>query len=156
MSPTHTPDSFKYFLLAVLAWMIVDFTTTAAIGNPLAYYSTWMPALLVFYVGYPFVFTALIYKFKLGSRALLLAMIAGIFVVEIVAAHNMLLVTLPVCLLAIPISLGHYGMVTFMPMWIAERTIGQHRKLALATLVVWAVGVLLNILTQFGSHSGPH
>ncbi len=142
----------RYFGLAVLAWVIVDFTTTAAIGNPRAYYSKYMPALLFFYLGYPLVFSVLIYGLKLGQRALFLAMITGIVVVEIVFTHNMLLLTLPICLLAIPISLGHYGMVTFMPLWIAEGTIRANRKWATATLVVWAVGVLLNLLTQFGGH----
>jgi hypothetical protein len=79
-------------------------------------------------------------------------MIAGIVVVEIGFTHNMLLLTLPICLLAIPISLGHYGMVSFMPLWIAEGTLSENRKWATATLVLWAVGVFLNILTQFGGH----
>ena len=140
----------RYFALAVLAWVIVDFTTTAAIGNPRAYYSKYMPALLLFYIGYPMVFSFLIYGLKLGKKALFLAMIAGIVVVEIVFTHNMLLVTLPICLLAIPISLGHYGMVSFMPLWIAEGTVRRNRTWATATLVVWAIGVVLNILTQFG------
>lgn len=142
----------RYFLLAVLAWLIVDFTTTSAIAKPAAYYSKYMPALLVFYVGYPLVFSILIYRFRLTSKRLFLAMVLGIVVVELLFAHNMLLLTLPVCLLAIPISLGHYGMVTFMPWWVAERTIRQNRKWVLATLSIWAVGVLLNVATQFGSH----
>lgn len=138
-----------------MAWVIVDFTTTAAIGNPRAYYSKYMPALLFFYIGYPLIFTGLIYKLRLSQRGVLLAMIAGIVVVEVVFTHNRLLFTLPVCLLAIPISLGHYSMVTFMPFWIAERKLGENRKWATATLVVWGVGVLLNVLTQFGDHRGP-
>ncbi len=145
----------RYFFLAVLAWVIVDFTTTAAIADPQAYYSKYMPALLIFYVGYPLAFSILIYKFQLGSRSLLLAMIAGMLLVEVVLTHNMLLLTLPVCLIAIPIGLAHYGMVTFMPLWIAERRVGENRKWPAATLAVWAVGVLLNILTQFGSHQSP-
>ena len=142
----------RYFALAVLAWIIVDFTTTPAIGNPVAYYSKYMPALLLFYIGYPLVFSLLIYGLKLGQRAVFLAMIAGIVVVEIVFTHNMLLLTFPICLLAIPISLGHYGMVSFMPLWVAEGTFSENRKWATATMSVWAVGVLLNILTQFGGH----
>ncbi len=145
-------NSLKYFLLAVLAWVIVDFTTTAAIRDPLAYYSKYMPVLLLFYFGYPLVFSVLIYRFKPRNSRLFLAMLVGIAVVEILFTHNLLLLTLPMCLLAIPISLGHYGMVTFMPMWIAERTVRENRKWAAATLSVWAVGVLLNILTQFGGH----
>lgn len=140
----------RYFALAFLAWIIVDFSTTAAIGDPVAYYSKYMPALLLFYLGYPMTFSVLIYGLKLGRRALFLAMVGGIVVVEIVFTHNMLLVTLPICLLAIPISLGHYGMVTLMPLWIAERTLGENRKWAIATLVVYGIGVILNLLTQFG------
>ena len=60
-----------------------------------------------------------------------------------------LLFTPPICFLAIPISLGHYAMVSFMPWWTAEGTLGKNRKWALITLVVWAVGVILNVLTQF-------
>jgi hypothetical protein len=145
-----TREWVRYFFLAVLAWVIVDFTTTAAIGNPRDYYSKYMPALLFFYLGYPLVFGTLRYRFRLGARGMFLAMIAGIVFVEIVCTHNILLYTLPVCLVAIPISLGHYGMVTFMPLWIAEGTVGRNRKWATGTVAVWAVGVLLNILTQFG------
>ncbi len=142
----------RYFALAVLAWVIVDFTTTPAIANPRAYYSKFMPALLLFYLGYPLIFSALIYGLRLGARGLFLAMVGGIFVVEILFTHNMLLVTLPICLLAIPISLGHYGMVTFLPLWATERTFGRNRGWATATVTIWGIGVLLNALTQFGHH----
>jgi hypothetical protein len=151
MLPPGMRSGLRYFLLAVLAWTIVDFTTTSAIAKPAAYYSKYMPTLLVFYIGYPLVFSILIYRFRLTSRKVFLAMVLGIVVVELLFAHNLLLLTFPVCLLAIPISLGHYGMVTFMPWWVAERTFPQNRKWAIATLSVWAFGVLLNVATQFGS-----
>jgi hypothetical protein len=146
------PRWFKYFLLAVLAWLIVDFTTTEAIGNPHGYYSKYMPALLIFYLGYPLVFAALRYKLLLGPKGLFAAMLGGIVVVEIVFTQNALMYTLPICLLAIPISLGHYGMVTFMPMWLTEGTLSRNKKWAAATITVFAAGVILNILTQYGSH----
>jgi hypothetical protein len=142
----------RYFGLAVLAWVVVDFSTTAAIGNPVAYYSKYMPALLLFYLGYPLVFSALIYRVRLNGRGIFLAMVAGIIVVEIVCVHNMLLLTLPICLLAIPISLGHYAMVTFMPLWMAEGTLMENRSWAKVTLTVWGLGTVLNILTQFGGN----
>lgn len=143
----------RYFLLAVAAWFLVDFTTTAAIAHPRPYYSTYMPALLIFYLGYPLLFTGLIYGLKWGNRGILLAMIVGIVVVEILCTHNALMYTLPICLIAIPLSLGHYSMVTFLPWWIAERTLNQNRKWAIAIVAVWAFGVFLNILSQFG-HGG--
>ncbi len=66
----------KYFFTAVLPWVIVDFTTTAAIAEPARYYSKYMPAILVFYLGYPLVFCLLIYGFRLEGWALVLAMLA--------------------------------------------------------------------------------
>ena len=131
MMPPKSGDRcwFKYFLLAVLAWLIVDFTTTEAIGNPHGYYSKYMPALLVFYLGYPLVFAVLRYKLLLGPKGLFAAMLA-----------------------AIPISLAHYGMVTFLPMWLTEGTLSRNKKWAVATITVFAAGVILNILTQYGSH----
>lgn len=149
MAATSTHAWLQYFILAVLAWLIVDFTTTPAIGNPAAYYSKYMPALLLFYFGYPAVFSSLIYKLRLGTTGLFLAMIVGIVVVEIVFTHNMLLLTFPICLLAIPIALAHYGMVTFMPLWVAEARIREKRKWVIATVAGYAVGVILNVLTQF-------
>lgn len=137
-----------YFLFAVLAWLVVDFTTTPAIGDARGYYGMYMPALLFFYIGYPLTFAVLRYGLRLGMRGMFVAMIAGIVIVEILFTHNALLYTLPICLLAIPISLGHYGMVTFMPLWLAEGTTGRYKKAATATVAVWAVGVFLNALTQ--------
>ena len=64
-----TRDWFRYFALAVLAWVIVDFTTAAAIRSPRDYYSKYMPALLIFYLGYPLVFCALRYRFRLGAKS---------------------------------------------------------------------------------------
>jgi hypothetical protein len=143
----------KYFLCAVLAWVVVDFTTTAAIAHPARYYSTYMPALVFFYLGYPLLSCVLIYACGLAGWRLFLAMLGGIAVVEIGFAHNTLLVTLPICLLAIPISLGHYGMVTFMPKWLAEHSLRKNRRWAAATVGTWGLGVLINIVTQFaGRH----
>ncbi len=140
----------RYFFLAVLAWVLVDFSTTPAIAHPVSYYSTYMPALLLFYIGYPLIFSALIYRLRLGPRGVFVAMVVGIVVVEIVFTHNALLYTLPICLIAIPLALAHYAMVTYLPWWIAERTLRENRRWVTVTIVVWAIGVLLNALTQFG------
>ncbi len=142
----------RYFLCGVLAWLVVDFTTTPAIAHPRAYYSHYGAVLLLFYLGYPLAFTLLRYRWRLGPKALFASMLAGIFVVEIVLAHNMLLVTPPVCLLAIPLALAHYSMVTFVPLWVAEGTLQEHRVLAAVVAAGWAIGVLLNAATQFGAH----
>ena len=138
----------KYFLLAFLAWIIVDFTTTAAIGNPSSYYSTYMPALLIFYLGYPLIFSLLIYKFKLKPKKLFISMIIGIILVEIIFSGNTLFFSFPLLLLIIPISLAYYSMVTFVPLWITEKKLKQNKKWFIVILIIYIIGSLLNLLTQ--------
>jgi len=137
-------NPIKYFLTAVLAWVIVDFTTTEAIAN-LGYYAKYMPALLFFYIGYPLVFSLLIYKYKLKTKGLFIAMLIGIILVEIVFSNNLLFFKFPLVLLLIPISLAYYSVVTFVPLWIVEK---KKNKWFVITIVIWIIGSLLNLLTQ--------
>ena len=137
-------NPIKYFLIAVLAWFIVDFTTTEAIAN-LNYYTKYMPMLLLFYLGYPLVFTLLIYKYKLKTKGLFIAMLIGIILVEIVFSNNLLFFKFPLVLLLIPISLAYYSMITFVPLWIVEK---KKNKWFIITLIIWVLGSLLNLINQ--------
>ena len=137
----------KYFLIAVLAWVIVDFTTTSAIAD-LSYYATYMPALLIFYLGYPLIFTLLIYKFKLKNKGLLIGMIIGIILVEIVFSGNIMFFSFPLFLLTIPLALAYYSMVTFVPKWIVEKEIKKNKKIFILITVLWIIGTFLNLITQ--------
>ena len=120
----------KYFLLGILFWFIVDFTTTEAIRNPGTYYSTFMPALLIFYIGYPLIFSLLIYKFKLKNTSLFFAVLLGIMSIEIVFTHNVLLFTFPIMILAIPVAISLYSFITFVPKWIGR---WRNKKIQMAT-----------------------
>ena len=137
----------KYFLLSVLVWFIVDFTTTEAIAN-LGYYAKYMPAILIFYIGYPVIFTLLIYKFKLKTKGLFIAMLIGIILVEIVFSGNTLFFAFPLFLLIIPLALAYYAMVTFVPLWITEKRLKKNKKWFIIVLVLFIIGSLLNLVNQ--------
>jgi len=134
----------KYILLGIVFWAVVDFTTTGAIRNPAGYYLTYMPALLIFYIGYPLIFSLLIYKFRLSNRWLFLAALVGAFVVEVVFTQNALLFTFPIMLLAIPLAVSIYSFLTFVPKWIIEKNIKDKKW---KTIVLTAIWVLLSIIT---------
>ena len=139
--------SIKYFLIAVVAWFIVDFTTTSAIAD-LGYYTIYMPGILLFYFGYPLIFSLLIYKFKLKEKGLFISMLIGIFVVEIVFTGNALFLQFPLVILLIPISLAYYSMVTFVPYWIVKNKIKKYKGWFKATLIIYIIGSVLNLITQ--------
>ena len=138
----------KYFLLGILFWVVIDFTTTEAIRNPSFYYSTFMPALLIFYIGYPLVFSLLIYKFKLSNRSLFIAALVGIFVVEILFTNNALLYTFPLMLLTIPVAISIYTLHTFVPKWIVDKEIKNNKWKILIMVIVY---ILVSLATLFGS-----
>lgn len=138
---------FKYFLSGTAFWFVVDFTTTEAIRNPSKYYSMFMPTLLIFYVGFPLIFSLLIYKFKVNNKLLLIATLVEIFVVEIVFAHNVLLYTFPFMLFAIPVAISIYSFITFVPKWIVDRTIQNNKWKLLIMTIVW---IFVSLATLFG------
>jgi hypothetical protein len=137
----------KYFLFGIIFWIVVDFTTTPAIRHPAQYYSTYMPALLIFYVGHPLVFSILIYSLNIRDRWIFLAMLAAIFVVEVIFTHNKLLYTFPMMLIAIPAALGIYSFLTFVPKWIVNAEIKQKKWQTIGLAIVW---ILVSIATLIG------
>jgi len=139
---------FLYFLLGIVFWFIIDFTTTEAIRDPNLYYSTYMPALLIFYIGYPLVFSLLIYKFKLNNIILFIGVLIGIFIVEILFTHNALLFTFPIMLLAIPAAIAIYSLLTFVPKWIVDGEIKDNKWKLIIMIVIY---ILISLATVFGS-----
>ena len=138
-------DRIKYFLIGTIFWIVVDFTTTKAVKNPALYYSKYMPALLIFYIGFPLLFSLLIYKYKMSDRRIFASTIAEAFVVEIVFTHNPLLYTFPIMILAIPITISLYSLIVFTPKWIVEGTVSANKRKLIVMLVVWMLVSLANI-----------
>ena len=140
----------KYFLLGILFWIIVDFTTTEAIRNPVKYYSTYMPALLIFYIGYPLVFSFLIYKFNFIGKKLFIAALIGAFVVEVIFTHNPLLITFPLMLIGIPAAVSIYSLITFAPKWIVNRELKKNKWKLIIMVIVY---LFISLASLFGSSS---
>ena len=136
----------KYFLWAFIFWLVVDFTTTDAIKNPGQYYSTYMPAILIFYIGYPLIFAYLIYGRRIGKKALFFSMIAGMFIVEVFFTKNPLMYQFPLFFLGIPAGVSIYGFITYVPKWIVEKRIKENEKKVIIMTVVWIIISLASLV----------
>jgi hypothetical protein len=135
----------RYFVASVLLWIAVDLGTAG--GFRLSYLQKYGPALLVFYLGYPLVFTALVFRWRWTDARLLAATLAAIAVIEVVLTGNPLLMTFPAMLLAIPLALAVYAPLTFFPLWYVRGELSSHRRLVISLI---AVEVLVTALTVLG------
>jgi hypothetical protein len=137
-----------YFGLCCLLWVVVDFGTAG--GFRPSYLATYMPALLIFYLGYPAVFTYLVYWRRAGTRGLLLATAVAMFVVEVVFVGNPWLIAPPMLFVGIPLALAVYAPLTFFPLWIVRGELDRHRELVRGLV---AVEVFVMALTTLGRGS---
>ena len=144
----HFPESWKYFLLGVLLWVIVDWGTAG--GFRPAYFEKFGLSLLVFYSGYPAAFTILIFVFRWGEGLLFAATLAAIIIIEVVFTGNPLLTTFPQLLLGIPLSIMVYAPLTFFPLWIVRGEAGRHKRIMLFLMGV-EIGVIM--LTMYGGRA---
>lgn len=146
--PLQWPPAWQYFLLGVLLWILVDFGTAG--GFRVRYFETYGPALLLFYIGYPLLFTFLIFKLHWNESRLFAATLAAIVVVEVLFTRNPLVMTFPALLLGIPLAILVYAPLTYFPLWIVRGEAGRHRRL-IAGLIL--VELIVMVLTTFG-HPG--
>ena len=135
----------RYFVASALLWAAVDLGTAG--GFRLSYLQTYGPTLLIFYLGYPLVFTALVFRWHWTETRLLAATLVAIAIVEILATGNPLLLTFPAMLLTIPLALAVYAPLTFFPLWYVRGELGSHRRLVVSLI---AVEVLVTALTVLG------
>lgn len=80
------PKAIQYFLLGIVLWILVDWGTAG--GFRVSYLEKYGLTLLLFYVGYPFVFSTLIFKLHWNERQLFLATLVAIFVIEVILTRN--------------------------------------------------------------------
>lgn len=139
---------WNYFIFSVCFWFIVDFTTTQAIKNPGVYYSTYMPTILIFYLGFPLVFSYLIYTKEVSNKGIFIAMCIGIIIVEILFTNNPLFYTFPLVILAVFVSICIYGFLTFVPKWIVDGEIKANKGKMLFLSIIW---ILISFLTLVGT-----
>ena len=135
-------SSVKYFIIAVAFWVVVDYSTAF---NP--DWQCWlehMPLILLFYFGYPLLFTFLIYRLKWRRWQLFMAMLFMMFFLEMVIFNNTLLTTFPMLLVMIPVAVPIYSFITYVPLWIAEGDLRNKWKLASMLAFIWLVISFLN------------
>ncbi|MFH2103054.1 MAG: hypothetical protein ABIJ39_06825 [Chloroflexota bacterium] len=135
-----------YYLACFLLWVLVDLGTAGGFG--LSYSAKYGPTLLIFYLGYPLVFTFLVYTVHWGEKKLLLATLVAIFIVEVIFTRNPLVMTFPVCLLGIPLAILIYAPLTYFPLWYVRKEMGKHKAIVVF-LVICELAVMG--LTTFGN-----
>ena len=132
----------EYFLLGALFWVCVDFTT--AFAPDVHRWVSYMPTILLFYFGSPLLFAVLIYWEGWSDRRLVGPMLVVLVLVEVVFSHNALLFTFPLLVVFIPVAVAIYSLLTFVPRWVVDGRLAQHRRTALLFAVVWLVVALLS------------
>ena len=143
--PLRTRPALAYFLIGVGLWFLVDWGTAG--GFDPAYLAAYMPALLIFYLGYPAIFTWLVFGLRWGWRRLFAATAVAILAVEVVFVHNPWLIVPPLLFIGIPLALAIYAPLTFFPLWIVRGEMGRHHRLV--QLLV-AVELAVAAATIFG------
>ena len=134
----------RYVLLGFLLWVIVDLGTAG--GFRLSYFTTHGPLLLVFYLGYPLIFSYLIFRHHWSGRRLSLATVVAILLIEGVFTGNPFVLSFPLMLVGIPLAICIYAPLTFFPLWIVNQEMHRHGALAvILSIVVLAVMFLTTL-----------
>ena len=113
--------NIKILYYRILFGVIVDFTTTSAAKNPVFYYLTYMPVLLIFYIESPLIFSLLIYKFNINNVILFIAILIEAFIVEVIFSRNTLLISFPLMLICITAAISIYSFIIYVPKWIVDK-----------------------------------
>ena len=140
---------WKYFLLAVLAWVLMEITT--AMSFDFQRWFTYWPGIWLIYLGLPLIFAFLIYKRNFGDWKLFLAMIIEIFIVEIVFTRNALLYTFPIMLIMIPIAICIYAFITYIPLWFVENKLKENKWKIGILVIVWVIVTILAYASKLES-----
>jgi len=138
----------RYSFIGFLLWVVIDFGTAG--GFRLSYFAAHGPWLLVFYIGYPIVFSYLIFRRKWAGWKLFLATVVAILVIEGLFTANPFILSFPLMLVGIPLAICIYAPLTYFPMWIVNGELARHRAVAVFLSIVVLV---VMYLTTFGGAS---
>ncbi|MFC1747211.1 hypothetical protein ACFL2V_00235 [Pseudomonadota bacterium] len=137
---------FKYFMLGILFWVVVDFTTVYFPDHPL--WEENMPGVWVVYFGYPLIFSVVFYKWELTGVAPIGIMLSFLVLIEIVIVNNPLLLTFPDLLIGMPIAFAIYMLITYVPKYIVDGECGHRKKEISAYIVVWLISWLFTAINR--------
>ena len=146
--PEGRSKALRYIIYGFILWVIVDLGTAG--GFRLSYLSEHGPLLLLFYLGFPLAFAYLIFRRHWSGWKLFLATVVAIILVEGVFTGNPFVLSFPLMLVGIPLAICIYAPLTYFPLWIVNREMGNHKAVAvILSLVVFVV----MFLTTFGTSS---
>lgn len=139
-------NSHKYYLSCFALITLVDYTT--AFNPDWQRWVAHMPAVWIFYLTYPLLFTWLIFKRRCRGWRLALVVLTAALLLEIVVFNNPLFDAFPLNLLMIPLAFAIYAFITYIPLWLVE---GSLRRYAGRTLLLTLVWMLISLLTYFST-----
>jgi hypothetical protein len=137
---------FNYLLLSIIFWTVVDFTTV--FSPDLMRWSSYMPGILIYYIGYPLAFSLLIYKARIGGWKLFALTAFGALLAEMVFFHNPLVLSFPVLLLGVPLAIAIYSFITYAPLWIVEGKVKENKAKLILLSAAWALVSILTFITN--------
>lgn len=140
-------QAIHYVIWGVVLWFFVDLGTAG--GFRISYLIQYGQALWIFYIGFPLLFGYLIYRRRWQTGNLILATLGAIAIVEGLFTRNPLVLSFPILLVGIPLAVCVYLPLTFFPLWIVNREMGNH-KIAVGFLST--ILVVISLLTTFGKH----
>jgi len=109
----------------------------------------YMPAIFVFYLGLPLVFAIFAIRLRFdGWKLLVVAIVAGV-VLELTLFHNMMLITFPIMVIAIPALVAIYGVIAFLPKWIAEGKLMENRGKAWVLVIAWLIIIAITFMNNY-------
>ena len=103
-----------YIAFGFVAWVIAEYVTVWA-ERGIAEWVSFMPLIFVFYLGYPLLFSFLIYKLEWNNLKLFAATLAVGFTLELMFFQNYAMVQLPTATYYIPALVLIYSFLTFAP-----------------------------------------
>lgn len=132
-----------FFGVAVLLWAILDIVLSYNLNFTLYQQAFWLS--LVFYILYPLLFVYLYYYLLWDVTRGFLLMVALMFVIEGLLFDNYQIYSFPDLFLYIPLGLCVYGLITIVPLWIAEGQARYH----IGPIAVFLIGAVLLGLVNF-------
>lgn len=130
-----------------LIWFIVDFGTAGSFKG--SYFMKYGPLLLVYYFGYPLIFSFLIFGRKWNEKKLFGATVAAMFIIEAILVRNPFILAFPLLILGIPLAICIYAPLTYFPLWIVNGEMGKHRKTMIVLSTVVLATMMLSVVNNW-------
>lgn len=137
-----TPDAARprkgiqgigYIALSFLLWVIVEYIT--AWNSRLDEWVSLMPYVFIQYLVIILIFWYFIYRRRWRERSIFLLMLAVMYLGEVIWKNPLLFN--PITFIPASILLASiWGFLTFIPLWLVQRTL-RHRKLHVAGCLLW-------------------